>query len=84
MSSTSQKHKHFVAEPMGEKCVTTLPGIGAAHGKRLEEKGFGKAYDVLGQFLVLKRDEKLCRDWLKDICGANVKQQAERRRISSP
>ncbi|KAL2095273.1 hypothetical protein ACEWY4_009992 [Coilia grayii] len=77
MSSTSQKHKDFVAEPMGEKPVTALAGIGEVLGNRLEEKGFDKAYVVLGQFLVLKKDEELFRDWLKDTCGANAKQQGD-------
>ncbi|KAK6477693.1 barrier-to-autointegration factor [Huso huso] len=77
MSSTSQKHKEFVAEPMGEKPVTALAGIGEALGGRLESKGFDKAYVVLGQFLVLKKEEELFRDWLKDTCGANSKQQKD-------
>ncbi|CAL8362972.1 unnamed protein product [Lota lota] len=77
MSSTSKKHKDFVAEPMGEKKVMALAGIGDALGRRLEEKGFDKASLVLGQFLVLNRNEKLFRDWLKDTCGANSKQQGD-------
>nr|XP_020456184.1 barrier-to-autointegration factor [Monopterus albus]XP_020456185.1 barrier-to-autointegration factor [Monopterus albus]XP_020456186.1 barrier-to-autointegration factor [Monopterus albus]XP_020456187.1 barrier-to-autointegration factor [Monopterus albus]XP_020456188.1 barrier-to-autointegration factor [Monopterus albus]XP_020456189.1 barrier-to-autointegration factor [Monopterus albus]XP_020456190.1 barrier-to-autointegration factor [Monopterus albus] len=77
MSSTSQKHRDFVAEPMGEKSVMALAGIGEVLGKRLEDKGFDKAYVVLGQFLVLKKDEELFRDWLKDTCGANSKQQGD-------
>ncbi|CAM1331652.1 Uncharacterised protein g10639 [Pycnogonum litorale] len=74
MSSTSQKHRNFVAEPMGEKPVTDLAGIGEVLGKRLESKGFDKAYVVLGQYLILKKNQELFLDWMKDICSANSKQ----------
>ena len=74
MSSTSQKHREFVAEPMGDKLVTDLPGIGPTLGQRLANDGFDKAYVVLGQFLVLKKNEELFLDWLKKTCNANSKQ----------
>ncbi|XP_076024294.1 barrier-to-autointegration factor-like [Genypterus blacodes] len=72
-----KKHVIFVSEPMGEKRVKELPGIGEALGRRLTEKGFGMAVTVLSQFLVLGKDEQKFRSWLKDICGANLKQQKE-------
>jgi len=74
MTSTSQKHKNFVVEPMGEKPVTDLAGIGEVLGKRLVSKGFDKAFVMLGQYLVLKKNEELFTEWLKDLSGANSKQ----------
>lgn len=132
MSSTSQKHLNFVAEPMGEKPVSDLAGVGDVLGKRLVEAGFDKvrwpanpndfkvllgyvnnnikcpllfplicpppiihrmwnvfvwffsflsstlqAYTVLGQYLVLKKDSELFKEWMKEVCQANSKQAAD-------
>ncbi|RMZ94500.1 barrier-to-autointegration factor [Brachionus plicatilis] len=74
MSTTSQKHQDFVSEPMGEKEVTAIAGIGAVLGERLSDKGFDKAYVLLGQFLLLKKDEEMFKEWLKDTCNANAHQ----------
>ena len=38
--SESQKHKSFVAEPVRDKLVTKLAGIGPALGEKLKAKGF--------------------------------------------
>ena len=48
MSSTSQKHKNFVSEPMGQKVVGDLAGIGAVLGSRLIDEGFDKVRSPQG------------------------------------
>lgn len=53
MSSTSQKHRNFVAEPMGEKPVTELAGVGEVLGKRLEVAGFDKVSDLAPKYSCL-------------------------------
>ena len=57
--------------------VTDLARIGDVLGKRLESKGFDKAYVVLGQFLLLKKNKDLFVEWIKDLAGANTKQSGD-------
>ena len=50
--TTSQKHQSFISEPMGEKPVTELAGIGEVLGKRLSAKG----YDRVCSFCLLSNN----------------------------
>ena len=77
MSSTSQKHRNFVSEPMGDKDVSDLAGIGKVLGGKLQDAGFDKAYVVLGQFLVLKKDEEMFLGWIRSTTGANSRQSKD-------
>ncbi|EDW37843.1 GL19718 [Drosophila persimilis] len=77
MSRISKKCSIFLAEPMGEKSVTELSGIGPTLGERLTEAGFDKAYHVLGQFLILKKDEVLFIHWMRELCSASSKQASD-------
>lgn len=54
MSTTSQKHRNFVAEPMGEKPVTELAGVGEVLGKRLEASGFDKVIFIFNKINIFK------------------------------
>jgi hypothetical protein len=74
MTQTTQKHQDFISEPIGDKAVTSIAGIGNVLGVRLLNKGYDKAYILLGYFLTFKKDEKLFKDWLREACGCNSTQ----------
>lgn len=42
MSSSTQKHRNFVSEPMAGKPVTAVPGIGPTLGRELNREGISK------------------------------------------
>lgn len=46
MSTTTMKHRDFVGEPMGDKSVSSLSGIGHILGKTLEQQGFDKVQET--------------------------------------
>ncbi|XP_074503365.1 barrier-to-autointegration factor-like [Sebastes fasciatus] len=72
--TTTQKHRLFVSEPIGNKSVRCLPGIGESRGSRLEQQDFNRADAVLGQFLRLNRDRGRFTNWLKDASGASTRE----------
>uniref|UniRef100_A0AAQ4RHD6 Barrier to autointegration factor 1 n=1 Tax=Gasterosteus aculeatus aculeatus TaxID=481459 RepID=A0AAQ4RHD6_GASAC len=87
MSTSTQKHRDFVGEPMGDKPVTSLSGIGGILGEKLRHQSLRQgetpgpfltrdllAYVVLGQFLLLKKDPEMFTEWLRDTSGANSRQ----------
>ncbi|EMP32632.1 barrier-to-autointegration factor-like protein [Lepidochelys kempii] len=74
MATGTQKFKAFVSEPMGDKDVTAVDGINDELGLKLATKGFDKAYILLGQFLLLKKDHAVFQRWLKGAYGASPSQ----------
>ena len=70
-------HNIFISEPIIDKPCTDLPGISVVLGKKLTDIWFDKAYCILGQFLLLKKDKELFQMWLNIEVSAN-KWQSER------
>ena len=52
--TTTIKHRLFVGEPIGDKDVKTLPGIGDAYGARLSARGFDKVNCLVKNSTILK------------------------------
>ncbi|XP_061601339.1 barrier-to-autointegration factor-like protein [Cololabis saira] len=71
MPDDTRKHRDFVREPIEDKPVTALPGIGEVLGEKLVKKGFTKASALLGHFVQMGRDPEKFKAWLKETSGAN-------------
>ena len=69
--NTSQKHREFVCQPMGDTLVREVPGIGDAIGTRLNRTGIKFAKDLYARYLLDKRGFK---ELIEDH-GGNIKHQ---------
>ena len=67
MSSATRKHTDFVSEPMKNKPVGKLPGIGEKAAGKLMAQGFPRANMVLGQFLILGQNKEPFIAWLQSV-----------------
>ncbi|XP_075981550.1 barrier-to-autointegration factor-like [Anticarsia gemmatalis] len=75
--STSKKHRTFVAEPMGSKLTTEIPGVGNVLGARLGEAGYTRASHLYGEFLSKRQEKAAFQQWMKTEFNASSKQQAD-------
>ena len=64
ISSTTKKYNDFTSEPLGDKLVSCMPGIGKAYEKALVDKHIVKAYQLVGHFLCLMKDEEKMQSFL--------------------
>ncbi|XP_006902141.1 PREDICTED: barrier-to-autointegration factor-like protein-like [Elephantulus edwardii] len=70
MNNMSPKLKAFLSEPIGEKDVGWVDGVSHELAINLVTKGFSKAYILLGQFLLLRKNEAEFQKWIICSCGA--------------
>jgi hypothetical protein len=72
-TTTSKKFREFTSEPLGEKLVTDVPGIGVAIGTRLSERNMKFAYHILSLYLSpdinMQQDQFV--EWLIKNGGSN-------------
>lgn len=69
--STTKKHQLFVSEPLGEKSIDVLPGVGKTLTQRFVANNLTKAQHIVGAFLLLDQDREKFIPWFKQECGGN-------------
>jgi hypothetical protein len=69
----TKKHRDFIGEPMKNKLVTTVPGIGPVLGQSLTEADFETAKKLYGRYL---SDPDGFKDFIKSHGGDGGQQQA--------
>jgi hypothetical protein len=53
-SSTTKKFREFMAEPLGDKGIRDVPGIGDVLGAKLSEAGYEKVCFSYGNFVLIR------------------------------
>uniref|UniRef100_A0A0N5BU16 Barrier to autointegration factor n=1 Tax=Strongyloides papillosus TaxID=174720 RepID=A0A0N5BU16_STREA len=71
--STTKKFESFINEPMGEKHVIEVPGVGKKTAEKLGSDGIEKAYQLQGQYLLQGKNESEFNDMLQDKYRMNTK-----------
>ncbi len=66
MQTDDKYIREFSREPMIHKDVTDIDGVNEQAAVQLRQLNFTKAYHLLGQFLVLDKDEEMFKSWLED------------------
>ena len=68
MADVTETHRKFVSEPIGNKPVSAVPGIGRAHQGTLNDRGnnITRAYELLGIFLGKGMEEGGFKRWLQE------------------
>ncbi|KAG3262802.1 barrier-to-autointegration factor-like protein [Ictidomys tridecemlineatus] len=70
MDHMSPRLRAFLSEPIGEKDVGWVDGVSRELAINLITKGFTKAYILLGQFLLMHKNEAEFQKWIICCCGA--------------
>ncbi|ESO82939.1 hypothetical protein LOTGIDRAFT_100069, partial [Lottia gigantea] len=52
--TTSKKHNYFIAEPMGQKPITAIPGLGQILGQRLADAGYHYVRNIPVTYSIFK------------------------------
>ena len=71
MSKESKKNQKLACEPLKDKKLVDLGGIGKMHAMDLKKRGFNDAAAVVGQFMAYNRNDDKFKEFIKRKGNAN-------------
>ena len=74
------KFVEFIGEPIQDKPVTELVGVGPKLGAKLKTAGYSKIIHLLGRYLVFKKIDSLSINWMiYDLDISNLLQSIDKK-----
>ena len=74
-NTTTKKRATFLSTPLNS--VTSLnqvPGVGPVTLERLTQRGITSPAQLIGQFMLLNRDQVAMTDWLRSTCAVRQRE----------
>ena len=57
----------YVRHPLCDKDINVISGVGKMTSCKLRKHGYTKAYQLLGQYLLLNKDKQMFIEWLEYV-----------------
>uniref|UniRef100_A0A0N5BU17 Barrier-to-autointegration factor n=1 Tax=Strongyloides papillosus TaxID=174720 RepID=A0A0N5BU17_STREA len=67
----TRKFRKFTEEPIDDKKVNEVPGVGNVLSKRLHDNGFIRAFQLYGMYLSTAKNDNKFKEWLKNDFHVN-------------
>ena len=64
VANTSKKHSTFLSTPLQDCSLSDVPGVGEVARAKLIEAGVATPEQLMGHFLISKRDHTIMAQWL--------------------
>ncbi len=75
IQNTTKKRATFLSTPLRDMIsLSQIPGVGAVTHGRLVRAGIATPQQLVGQLMILNRDDEAMLRWLKETCGVRERE----------
>ena len=73
--TTTKKRATFLCTPLRDMIsLSQIPGVGAVTHGRLLRAGMATPQQLVGQLMLLDRDDEAMKRWLKNVCAVRERE----------